>query len=221
METKKHHKADLEKKKGVFLQIGFVISLAIVLLAFELRFKTDDIYVLSSLVGVEMEVEKIPVTRQKDLKPPEPKMIEKMEIIEDDQILENEIEVTDNEAFQQTKIDLNFFIEDEEEEPPTIFFTDEMPEFPGGKKVLKQYIARNIKYPVQAIEENIQGRIYLRFLVTHEGLIDKATVLRSIHPLLDTEALRIVNSFPKWKPGSQNGRAVNVWYTIPITFQLN
>jgi protein TonB len=85
---------------------------------------------------------------------------------------------------------------------------------------LQTYIARNIDYPEAAIDEDIQGKVFVRFIVNDKGMIENESIIRSIHPLLDKEALRVVKSFPKWKPGMQNGKAVKVWYTVPIVFRI-
>ncbi len=223
MEIKKHYKADIEKKKIIFLQIGFIISISIILIAMEWGTAVTGTIPDTSLVGVEMIVEMQYISRVEKLTPPipKPKDIENLEIVDNNIPLENEYEVTDTEIFETTKIDISDLIEEEDEEPAIVIFAEKMPEFPGGKKTLLKFIARNIKYPVLAKENNIQGRVFVRFLVTHKGNIKQATVLRSVHSTLDKEALRIVKSFPRWKAGIQNGKPVNVWLTLPITFQLN
>ena len=98
---------------------------------------------------------------------------------------------------------------------------EEMPEFPGGMGECMKFIGKNIKYPAEAIEKGIQGRVIIQMVVTKEGDIAEAKVVRSIDPLLDAEALRVINSMPKWKPGKQKGEAVNVKYTIPVMFRLS
>ena len=98
---------------------------------------------------------------------------------------------------------------------------EEMPEFPGGMGECMKFIGKNIKYPAEAVEKGIQGRVIIQMVVTKEGDIAEAKVVRSIDPLLDAEALRVINSMPKWKPGKQKGEAVNVKYTIPVMFRLS
>lgn len=95
-----------------------------------------------------------------------------------------------------------------------------MPDYPGGQKELLSFLSRNIKYPTKAEENKIQGRVIIQFLVNKDGSVSDAKVVRSIDPELDKEALRVVNSMPKWKPGMQKGEAVSVKYTIPIVFRL-
>jgi TonB family protein len=98
---------------------------------------------------------------------------------------------------------------------------DEMPVYVGGDEALLKYIAVNSRYPKEAKEKNIQGKVIVRFKVTEDGTVADASVLRSIDPLLDTEALRVVGSLPKFAPGKLNGVPVPVWYMVPITFTLN
>ena len=97
---------------------------------------------------------------------------------------------------------------------------EEMPEFPGGMGECMKFLSKNIKFPAQAAENGIQGRVIIQMVVTKEGDIAEAKVVRGVDPLLDAEALRVINSMPKWKPGKQRGEAVNVKYTIPVMFKL-
>ena len=106
------------------------------------------------------------------------------------------------------------------EEPLQIFQIQEKPMFPGGDSELLKYVALNTKYPVPAQESGIEGTVYIRFVVTKTGEVGNATVMRPIDPLLDEEALRVVKNLPKWTPGKNNGNPVNVWFIIPVKFQL-
>ena len=98
---------------------------------------------------------------------------------------------------------------------------EEMPEFPGGQAALMSFIAKSIKYPVVAQENGIQGRVTCSFVVNKDGSIVDAEVIRGIDPSLDKEALRVINTMPKWKPGKQRGKPVRVKFTVPINFRLN
>lgn len=97
---------------------------------------------------------------------------------------------------------------------------EEMPVFPGGTPALMKYIAQSIKYPVEAQKAKIQGRVIVGLIVDKEGNPGHARIIRNVHPLLDAEALRIIKDMPKWEPGKQEGKPVNVQYTIPIVFKL-
>ena len=95
-----------------------------------------------------------------------------------------------------------------------------MPQFPGGLAELMKFLGQNVRYPEEAHKNNIQGRVIVTFIVEKDGSISEAHVAKSVDPLLDAEALRVVNSMPNWIPGRQNGEPVRVKYTVPITFKL-
>ena len=95
-----------------------------------------------------------------------------------------------------------------------------MPQFPGGREVLLKYLAANIKYPASAVKAKKQGRVIVTFIVQKDGSITHAKIAKSIDPELDAEALRVVKGMPKWTPGTQNGKPVNVKYTVPVKFSL-
>jgi TonB family protein len=118
----------------------------------------------------------------------------------------------------KTPIDLDAELEDEE----TIFMVVEtMPEFPGGQQALFKYLAENVKYPVIAQENGIQGRVICQFVVNKDGsIVDVVAVRSSGEASLDKEAIRVIKSMPKWKPGKQRGKPVRVKYTVPINFRL-
>ena len=96
-----------------------------------------------------------------------------------------------------------------------------MPQFPGGQIAMMKYIMENIKYPEQAMKEGIQGRVAVRFIVEKDGSISDVKPILSVHPLLNKEAVRVVESMPKWTPGKQNGKPVRVRFNVPVMFKLN
>lgn len=95
-----------------------------------------------------------------------------------------------------------------------------MPQFPGGQIAMLQYLMKNIKYPEQAVKEGIQGRVTVRFIVEKDGSISDVKPVLSVHPLLNKEAVRVVESMPKWTPGKQNGKPVRVRFNLPVMFKL-
>jgi TonB family protein len=97
---------------------------------------------------------------------------------------------------------------------------EEMPEFPGGQQELMNYLATSIIYPEKAAEEGIHGRVYIQFIINTEGRTEKHKILRGVHPLLDNEALRVIQEMPTWQPGTQKDQPVSVSYTVPINFAL-
>ena len=107
-----------------------------------------------------------------------------------------------------------------EEEAKVFDVVEQMPSFPGGPSALFEYLSKNIKYPVVAEENGIQGRVIVTFVVEKDGSITDVRVVKSVDPSLDKEAQRVVKSMPRWIPGKQNGSAVRVKYTVPVTFRL-
>lgn len=106
------------------------------------------------------------------------------------------------------------------EENPVFFIVEEMPYFPGGDAALREFIAKSVKYPAEAQHRGFEGKVYVNFTVTKTGSIANAKIARGVDPLLDQEAIRVVNSLPTWKPGKQGGKNVDVSYTVPINFVL-
>ena len=102
----------------------------------------------------------------------------------------------------------------------TMLIVEVMPQYPGGMPELMQYLAKNIKYPIQAQKKGIEGRVTVRFIVEKDGSISNVTVVRHIHPLLDKEAERVIKAMPKWSPGKQEGKPVRVKFNIPVAFRL-
>ena len=228
MELKKAPKVDLEIKRNTFWLIGLVVALGITLLAFEYTTKPSKADDLGQVQAQEIEEEIIPITREQQVQPPPPppppKVVEVLNIVDDEVKIEDELEIQDSEADENTVIDVAPVIETtaeaEEEEAQVFFIVEDMPEFPGGDLALRKYIANAIKYPVIAQENGIQGKVYVTFVVGKDGKVTNARIARGVDPSLDKEALRVVNSLPTWKPGKQRGKPVNVSYTVPINFVL-
>jgi len=108
----------------------------------------------------------------------------------------------------------------EEKKEQVFRHVEQMPVFPGGDEALMKYINDNIRYPVMAIENGVQGRVTVQFVVTKDGSVGNVTVLRGVDRNLDEEAVRVCKTLPKFIPGKQNGQPVNVWFTLPVTFRL-
>ena len=106
------------------------------------------------------------------------------------------------------------------EETKVFTSVEQMPQFPGGEAELLKWISTHIKYPAIAMENNVQGKVVVQFVVTRDGSIGEVKIARGKDPDLDKEAMRVVKTLPKFIPGKMNGQAVNVWYTLPINFKL-
>jgi len=111
-------------------------------------------------------------------------------------------------------------VQEAEPEQEVFYVVEESPMFPGGDAEIQRYIGENVVYPEVAKENNIQGRVVLKFCVTETGGVDLVSILKGVDPELDAEVIRVVKTLPKFKPGKQGGKPVRVWYTIPILFKL-
>jgi len=226
MELKKSKKADLESKKGIFLQIGLVVVLGIILAAFEWSSRPSMESSLGELADMDLEEEIIPITRQQDVKPPPPppppKVADVLNIVEDDVEIEDELIIEDAEADQNMEIEIVEFEEEEEVAEEEVFFiVEDMPSFQGkGQEGFRTWIAKNLRYPEIAAENGISGKVYVQFAVNSKGQVVDAVVVRGVDPALDKEAVRVVTGSPKWSPGKQRGKAVKVQFTFPINFVL-
>ena len=227
MEAKKSQKADLENKKGLFLEIGMVTILALVLVAFNLRStdKKDSNFAVQQ-VSTEMEEEILNTEEEQPEEPepepeqPEPEVTTELEVVDNDAEIENElgiVDVDDNANKKQEEVVITDVGTEEAVEEEEIFvFVEEFPSFPGYK-----YLSDNLQYPDMARDDNITGKVVIRFVVEKDGSITKASIAREIGGGCGKEALRVVNSMPKWKPGKQSGKAVRTEFTLPVDFQLN
>lgn len=228
MEIKKTPKADLENKKSTWLLVGYVIVLAFMFIAFEWTKRDIKIDTSQAITDLVFEEEIIPITEQPEQAAPPPPpaappIAETLTIVEDDADVEETTIATSEETNQAVEIKyVPVAVEEEEPEEQTIFeVVEQMPEFPnGGMAGLMQYLSKNIKYPTIAQENGTQGRVTVQFVVSRDGSIVDAKVLRGVDPYLDKEAIRVISSMPKWKPGMQRGKAVRVKYTVPVMFRL-
>ena len=226
MELTKNPKADLRRYSGLFLEVGFVVALGVVLGAFSYTVHEKNTAGFGELEEVDAEEEIIPITRQQEITPPPPpevpKIAEVINIVEDDVEIDDELDIADVEADQDTEVAIVEMTEEEEEEEAEVFFiVENMPEFPGGDVALRTYIAQNVKYPEIAKENGLSGKVFVQFVINQKGEVQDVKIARGVDPALDKEAIRVVQGLPKWKPGSQRGKPVRVSYTVPINFQLN
>ena len=229
METKKSSKANLENKRVLFIEVGLIFALLVVLAAFEYRTYDKDISMLTADVQQIIEEEQIPITMETPPPPPEmpkaPVLSDAIEIVDDDITIEEDI-------FIETEDDANFAVEirdyieyseeeavEEEEIPLAIL--EEKPSYMGGdENTFTKWVFERIVYPEVAKENGVQGRVVLSFIVDADGYVKNVTVLRGVDPSIDKEAVRVVSSSPRWKPGRQRDKAVRVRYNFPLNFQL-
>ena len=225
MEEKISPKANLENKKVMFTQIGLIIALLIAWLAFEHK-SYDKRELDESLLNREvvLDEEMVEITKQEEQKPQPmeaPQQTTQLEIVDDN--VETE-DININAEVEQNEIIEEYVapevVEEEVVEQEIFQIVEEMPAFPGGEQKLMEYVAKNIKYPQIARETGIQGRVFIGFVVEPDGSVSNVKLLRGIGGGCDEEAMRVVKSMPKWKPGKQRGKAVRVSYQIPVFFKL-
>ena len=224
MNTKKSKKADLEWRKSTFFQLGIVISLSLVLMAFEFV-KSSGNSDFVDIGTVETSIDILVIQTKHDVELPKPKPIPTgthFETVDNKDLLKDfgfsvEIEPEDDFGDYKPVVD-----EPEIITAPDIPFVavEEMPEFPGGEQELMKYLKENIVYPKIAIETNISGKVIISFVIETDGSLSNISIARSASPSLDTEALRVVGMMPKWKPGKQRQKTVRVSYNLPIDFIL-
>ena len=230
MEVKKSPKASLENKRFLFTEIGFVIALLAVLFAFDYSSKEKKVATLETeTAAVEVE-DMIPITQET---PPPPEAAPKIPILSDQiDVVDDNIKIDDN-MFQNLEDDANSGVEimdyiesapEEEtieEEAIPFQLVEEKPSFNGGDaNEFSKWVNSRLVYPEIAKENGVQGRVTLQFTVNADGSVSNVKVLRGVDSSLDKEAVRVVSSSPKWKPGKQRDRAVKVTYTFPVNFQL-
>ncbi|MFV0290645.1 MAG: energy transducer TonB [Mangrovibacterium sp.] len=225
MELKKSNKADLENKKTVFMLAGLVLTLGITLFAFEYKTHAEQVASLGTVQEQVVEEEIIPITRmavQQPPPPPPPKIVEVLNIVDDDMELEEELEIESIDDSNEPIVVAPVITQAAEvvTESEVFIVVEQMPEFPGGVNAMRAYLGKTVKYPTSALENGVQGTVYISFVVNQDGSIVDVKVLRGVDASLDKEAVRVVQSMPKWKPGKQGGKAVRVSYQVPISFKL-
>lgn len=226
MEPKKSNKAQLENKKGLYIQVGLVIALSLVLISFEWTSNPpllDDIVMVNE-IEFEDEIILIPRDEQEEeqIEPEVPEIIEVIEIVENEE--DTKGWDIDNEVGEDTEYDFSKNLPPDEVLPSDIIFINvqEMPTFNGGDPAteFRKYIGKNLSYPDLAAQNGVSGRVQVEFVVNSIGEVVDAKVTRSVDPSLDKEAIRVIMSSPKWEAGKQRGKAVKVLFSFPINFVL-
>ena len=233
MEIKKSPKADLQNKRGLLLEIGLVVALILVIAAFaytpkEYRIEKPDL----NYGPVEEEITEI--TRQ-DQKPPEPPKKVEVKVIADLlQVVTNDTKITtevdfaefdeNTEVIQQVDV-----VEETIEDDQPFLIAETMPLFPmqegdtpgyGDLNTFRTWVQQNVKFPQIALENGIQGRVVLSFVIEKDGRLTNIQVLQTPDRSLSEEAIRVLNKSPKWSPGKQRNQVVRVKYTLPVDFRV-
>ena len=225
MNAKKSQKSNLENKRFLFFEIGVILALALTL--YFLRWETSSKTEITEGVNLTSYIDEeiIPITREPLKKPPLPPQVTTIIVIEDNSssILEGDFDFTIDIDPTEGFGNFEAFPVDEEipEETPFIIVKD-MPKFLGGDVMnFKKYIQGKVKYPQLAQEMNIQGTVYVYFVVNSKGKLTDIKISRGVDPLLDNEVLGALQDVPTWEPGKQHGNPVSVMFTMPVSFKLN
>ena len=226
-EVKKTPKANLERHRGTYILMGMVLGVSILFFAFEWSTETrkldENVIVQDVLAEEEIEITRREPTPPPPPPPPEPAAPEEIVVVEEKVDTRMEIKTEDDQTQRQTEV----YIPPpppkpkQEEVTEEIFVVvEEQPEFPGGQAAMMKFLSDNIRYPVIAQENGIQGRVICNFVVERDGSITDVQVVRGQDPSLDREAIRVIQQMPRWKPGKQRGSAVRVRFTLPVVFRL-
>jgi len=230
MEVKKTPKADLENKKFLFREIGLVIALAAILLAFEWETYEKNVSSLDRDTAVVIEEELVPITNETPPPPPPapsiPVVSDEIMIVDDDMKITTDL-VINTEDDEKIGVQLKDYVSGngtgdyvEEEEIP-FMIVEEKPKFQGeDENAFTKWVYDRLVYPDIAKENGVQGKVTISFLVNTDGSISDVKILRGVDSSLDKEAIRVISSSPKWTPGKQRNKPVKVRFNFPIIFQL-
>lgn len=226
MEIKKSPKADLQNRKGLFLEIGLIISLLLVIAAFKYAPKEYRIEAVEQEVVI-VEEEIVEITRN-ELKPPAPPQKVEIKVYNDIlDIVTNDTEVKTDISFDEfvdgLDVDVNYVVMEEEEieEDTPIIKAEKMPTFQGGDLMkFREWVQKRLRYPQIAQENGISGRVTLTFVIEKDGSLTNIEVMQSPDRSLSEEAIRVLNTSPKWEPGKQRNQPVRVRFTLPVAFQI-
>ena len=226
MEIKKSPKADLENKRSMFILIGFVLAFGFTYICFEWTNTEVTVHEVEDTFINQSEDLIIPQTTQIET-PPE-KIEKPKEVVQQVlKVVSDEVETTatveiqeqsTEEAIEFTPMDVQ---EEEEEAEEEIFqVVEKMASFPGGNAKLMEFLRKELVYPQIAIDNNVQGRVFVQFVVNRDGSIQDVKVTRGVDPILDEEAIRVVKKMPKWVPAEQRGKTVRSRFTLPVMFKF-
>lgn len=230
MEAKKSPKADLENKKGLFLEVGLVIIMAVCLVAFNWKNYDQEELEVNQRTALN-EIDEDVLNTEDDQPEPEPEPEIEVEVpettefveVEDNKEIENEFTFNaedDAKKAQDAYVAPTAVQEEVEEEEEILVFVEKDPEFPGGAEALLKYLAENIQYPDMARQGNIEGKVYVQFVVEKDGSVTNVKVLRDIGAGCGQEAVRVIKSMPKWTPGENAGKRVRAQFNQQVVFKL-
>ena len=230
LEVKKTPEADLENKRPTWLLTGYVMALSFLFVAFEWTGGDGRSEAGKPFAGQVFEEELVPLVEPPAEVPLPPPPVAVPPVAEEVAVVDEEAETAPVQLLSPEDVgqglatagrvaerpDAGTLVADE----PVVQTAEVMPSFPGGVKALMGYLSRHVAYPPDALRSRTQGLVLVGFVVNGDGSIADVQVLQGAAPSLDREAVRVVSSMPKWKPGTDGGRAVRVRYTLPVQFRL-
>jgi protein TonB len=227
MDLKKSHKANLERKQGGRFILGFIITLSLILISFEWTTISTKLAEVNAATEITFDMDMMDNIRREEIKPPPKEELPAIAPVPkpvDEDIPMPDIN-WDPEVSPETEYAFEIFPDPEPEKidpEKERFIVEIMPTFNGGDpaREFNKYILKSLHYPEVAAQNNVSGKVIVKFVINPEGRLVKAEVIRGVHPDLDNEALRVINSSPKWEPGIQSGHRVSVIYVFPINFVL-
>ncbi|GAD06266.1 energy transducer TonB [Porphyromonas crevioricanis] len=231
MEIKKSPKANLEKGKGLSFLLGLVLALSVLYVFLELRsYDKAEAMENDKLNIADIEDTLIVEDPQEEEKQPEPEetKVQEVQLPEEFKVVDNEqkvekislVSADENRKLPPPAPVITAPVKEEDDENKVFMIVEQQPEFPGGTAALMKWLSSNVRYPEIAIENNIQGRVIVSFVVEKDGSTTDVKVVRGVDPALDKEAVRLASSMPKWTPGKQRGKPVRTRFTLPVAFQL-
>jgi protein TonB len=230
MNIKKSNKANIDRRRGVYLQVGFVSALALTLVAFEWSvFSVEDKKDVTVIMAEETMTIPPNVTIEVPKKEPEPEqdrnseeiIIVKKEPEKKKVILPPKDSVIEiNDTFDIIKIGPPIDPPDTTDWNKIFEVVEDKPNYPGGLAKMYEYLGKELHYPRDASSNGVQGKVFVSFVVDTDGSVTEVKTLNYLFPSCDKEAKRVIKKMKKWSPGKQRGRAVKVRMTVPIVFRL-
>lgn len=226
MELKKSPKANIQNKRALFLEIGLALSLLLVIAFFSWSQKEKVVQKIEE-AAAPIEEEITEITRQEQ-KPPEPvkqtiqAVADMLNVVKNDTKIETEFDFSDEFDEEAVFVQAAPVEEEKVEDDAPFYSVEEPPTFQGGDlNTFRTWVQKQLNYPTIAAENNISGKVTLKFVVNREGKIEGIQVLASPDRSLTEEAVRVLNASPAWKPGKQQNRTVKVYFTLPVEFRLD
>ena len=230
LESKKNQKANLDRFRGMFFNIGLVVSVGLILLLFEARFaeRSHELTLNSGRNDYE-ELMDVPLSEQPPPPPPAANVrsiniisVPDFEEIEEEIEIQLDIDITEESRSEEMEYSEEIEFEPEPEEEAEEIFTlvEEQPTPVGGYEQFYKYVSENLEYPARALRQGIEGKVFVQFVVDRNGRISDLRVIKGINEECNKEAIRVVSNAPNWNPGKQRGRPVKVRMVIPISYVI-